>query len=70
MAWVTRWKVARVGRPRASVAIIRPSWLRVDRAMIFFMSHSTIAAVPAISMVADEIISKMGLRRGAVERVG
>lgn len=28
-----------------------PNWLRVDRAIIFFRSHSNIALIPAISMV-------------------
>lgn len=56
-AWVIRWKSARWGRPRAIAIIITPSWLKVDKAMIFLRSHSTIAASPAINMVkvADNI---------------
>lgn len=37
----------------ARVAAITPNWLRVDRAMIFLRSHSTMAAIPAISIVID-----------------
>lgn len=70
MAWVSRWNVASAGKFSANVAIIRPSWLRVERAMIFFMSHSAIAAVPAMSMVADEIVKRAGFNMAVVERVG
>lgn len=35
-----------------------PNWLNVDKAIIFFISISFIATIPAISIVDDEIISK------------
>lgn len=37
--------------PRPKLVIIMPSCLRVERAMIFFISHSVAALIPAISMV-------------------
>lgn len=54
-AWVIKWKKARLGRPMAKVEIITPNWLRVDRAIIFFKSHSTIALAPAINIVIEAI---------------
>ncbi len=40
-----------MGRPRAILLIITPSWLNVERAIIFLRSHSAIAFIPAINMV-------------------
>ena len=57
-AWVRRWKNVRVGRLSASVIIITPSCLRVDRAMIFLRSFSTRAAKLAIRIVKEETINK------------
>jgi len=37
------------------LVIIIPNWLRVDRAIIFFMSHSVVALRPAINMVDTAI---------------
>lgn len=59
-ACVIRWKNVKVGRPMAKVAIITPSWLRVDKAIIFFISHSTAAAKPAISMVIEAAYRRIG----------
>lgn len=39
------------GKPRPILVIIIPSCLRVDRAIIFFMSHSVVALIPAIIIV-------------------
>lgn len=50
-AWVIIWNVANVGLLIPSLNIIKPSCLRVDRAIIFFMSHSVVALSPAINMV-------------------
>jgi len=50
-AWVTKWKNAISGIPSPKVNIIRATWLNVDRAIIFFMSHSAIALALAINMV-------------------
>jgi hypothetical protein len=44
------------------LVIIIPSWLRVDRAMIFFMSHSVVALIPAINIVETAINSKQWLK--------
>lgn len=55
-ACVIRWKNAKLGSIIAILDIITPSWLRVDRAMIFFISVSAIAAIPAINMVDMAII--------------
>lgn len=70
MAWVMRWNRARFGRFRPRLAIITPSCLKVDRAMIFFMSDSSMADKPAINMVRDAIRSMNGLKRGVRDRVG
>lgn len=40
----------------ASLAIITPNWLKVDRAIIFFMSHSDVALMPAMSIVKEAVI--------------
>lgn len=37
--------------PSPSLVIITPSCLRVDNAIIFFMSHSVVALIPAINIV-------------------
>lgn len=47
-----------MGAPIARLTIITPNCLSVDRAMIFFISHSVIAARPAISVVRQAKISK------------
>lgn len=44
-----------VGRFRPNLVTIIPSCLRVDRAMIFFISHSVIAENLAINMVDTPI---------------
>lgn len=54
-AWVIRWKNARFGRFILSLLIMTPSCERVERAIIFFISHSEIAAIPAINIVTDAI---------------
>lgn len=51
-ACVIKWKKAKVGRLRPSLAIITPSCLNVDKATIFFISHSVIALNPAINIVS------------------
>ena len=40
-----------MGFPIPKIIIMIPNWLRVDRAMIFFMSISNIAVIPAIIIV-------------------
>ncbi len=45
------WINAISGNPSPILVIIIPSCLRVDRAMIFFMSHSVVALIPAIIIV-------------------
>ena len=37
-AWVEMWKKANWGRSNPMVTIISPSWLDVEKAMIFLMS--------------------------------
>jgi hypothetical protein len=63
-ACVTRWKNANVGAPKPKLIIITPSWLKVDRAIIFFMSHSVIALIPAIRVVSVAIIINTLLNMG------
>ena len=45
------------------LVIITPNWLRVDSAMIFFISPSKVAAVPAINIVVLPIIKSSVLKR-------
>ena len=59
-AWVIRWKNARVGSPRPMVDSITPSWLRVDRAIIFLRSNSASADMPAMSIVKEAVRSMNG----------
>lgn len=51
-------------------AIIIPSWLSVDSAIIFFMSHSVVALNPAISIVEVAINKRPELKNGTVWRKG
>lgn len=60
-ACVTIWKNVNIGRLSARLVIIIPNWLKVDKAMIFFMSHSDRALIPAINMVVVEISSSVQL---------
>lgn len=69
-AWVERWNRARDGRARPRLAIITPSWLRVDRAIIFFMSDSNIADSPAINIVRDAVRSKRVWKFFVIESAG
>lgn len=62
-AWVTMWKYARLTIPNPMEAIIIPSCLRVDRAIIFFMSHSVMALNPAIVVVDTAISSRVWLNQ-------
>lgn len=45
-----------MGKSRPNLDIITPSCLKVDKAMIFFISHSAIALIPAINMVKVAMI--------------
>lgn len=42
--------------------IINPNWLRVERAITFFMSISFIADTPAINIVKDAITRREQLK--------
>jgi hypothetical protein len=59
IAWVIRWKKAKFVKFREILVIITPSCLRVESAIIFFISVSTIAFIPAISIVRDDRISRV-----------
>ena len=50
-AWDSKWKKDSKGILAPSVIIITPNCLRVERAIIFFMSISNIAVNPAIIIV-------------------
>ena len=67
-AWVIKWKNAREVRLRPRLAIMTPSWDNVDKAIIFFISHSMIAAIPAINIVRDAIIRSVLLKKGIDEK--
>lgn len=68
MACVTMWKNARFGIFIPILIIIRPNCLKVERAMIFFMSHSVRALNPAINIVVVPIIRIDWLNRGIWSR--
>lgn len=70
IAWVMRWKNPRSGRESEIALIITPSWLRVDRAMIFFISHSNMADIPAINIVEVAISRRIILELGIVSMEG
>lgn len=57
-----RWKKAISGSPKLNVNIIIATCLRVDRAIIFFISHSAIALALAISIVIVAIITRIVLK--------
>lgn len=57
-AWVNKWKNASLANPIAKILIIKPSWLKVDNAIIFFKSYSKLAPNPAINIVNPEINNK------------
>lgn len=59
IAWVIRWKNAKLGKYSPILAIMIPNWLRVDKAIIFFISDSYIAAIPAINIVNVAKINKI-----------
>jgi len=54
-ACVIKWKKPIVKNPEAIINIIRPSWLNVDIAIIFFKSYSNKADKPLNNMVNEEI---------------
>ena len=58
IACVHMRKKVRLGRLNPSLVIIIPNCLNVDRAITFFMSHSVVALIPAISIVLTAITSK------------
>lgn len=64
------WKNARLGIFIPILIIIRPSCLRVERAIIFFMSHSVVALRPAINIVVVPITKIIKLNIGVVWRKG
>lgn len=65
IAWVNIWKYAKLGIFRPILVIIIPSWLNVDRAIIFFMSHSDVALRPAINIVHTAINKMIELKYGS-----
>jgi hypothetical protein len=61
-ACVIKWKKAISGIFILRVNIIKATCLRVDNAIIFFISHSAIALNLAINIVRHEIIIKILLK--------
>lgn len=53
---------AKAGNLKEMLNIMTPNWLRVDKAMIFFMSISVIAIAPAISIVVVAVRSRALLK--------
>lgn len=69
-ACVRRWNRAKLGNPSPILAIMTPNCLKVERAIIFLRSHSTMAAAPAISMVVHAVIRRNLLNKGSKDRNG
>lgn len=67
---MSKWNKVKYGCAMARLAVITPSWLRVDRAIIFFMSHSFTAFIPAINIVSIATIRRILWKRGDLERSG
>lgn len=65
-----KWKNARETRFIAIDVTITPSCLRVDNAIIFFISFSSVAAIPAISIVETPMINNSSLKFLILERKG
>jgi len=63
-ACVIKWKKAIEGMFKARVNIISATCLRVDKAIIFFISHSAMALALAISMVIVPTIRRNGWYSG------
>lgn len=59
-----------MGYPSPSLVIITPSCLRVDKAIIFFKSHSVTAEMPAISIVKQAVRIKQVLNIFKVDKKG
>lgn len=64
IACTSRWKNANCGCFREIDNIIKPSCLRVDKATIFFISISNIAAKAGINVVAEAVINKIFVKSG------
>lgn len=58
IAWVTRWKKVKAAKLKARLIIMTPSCLKVESAIIFFISFSISADILAIKIVSAETISK------------
>ena len=69
-ACVIKWNRAKLGRLSPRLAIITPSWLSVERAIIFFISDSIIAAIPAMNMVRLAVRRRRELKNFKDERAG
>lgn len=54
------------GNPRPILVIIIPSCLRVDKAIIFFMSHSVVALIPAM-IIVDTATNKINLLKTSID---
>lgn len=70
MAWVSKWKKVKSGRPKARLIIITPNCLRVDKAIIFLISDSAIAAIPAIINVQVAENKSAGQKKGLKDKKG
>ncbi len=70
IAWVKRWKKVKFVWPRERLVIIKPNWLKVDRAIIFFISNSVIALILAIIMVIEAKIDNIFGNKVLWDRIG
>jgi hypothetical protein len=70
IAWVNKWKKVNSIIPKDNLAIIKPNWLKVDNAIIFFISNSCIALNPAIIIVKEAEIDKNFIKRGIWDKIG
>jgi len=70
VACVIKWKNESTGDPKEMLDIIIPNWLRVESAIIFFMSVSNKAARPAIKVVITDKISRRFIVNKLEDNIG
>lgn len=58
----TKWKKPKTTNPKEIDLIIKPNWLKVDRAITFFKSHSKLAITPAKIKVNKATTNKVPLK--------
>lgn len=63
-AWVQMWRNANCGNPSPIVTIIKPSWLDVEKAMIFLISFCVRAQIAVNKVVSAPKHRQIVIARG------